>query len=554
MKNLTIGTLALLFAFVSFGERLFAQSMGETGVRKEDRHCGAKCLYVIMRGYGKAPSTYKSVVEELGSPSADGYSLMQLSNSARKHGLFAENVKLEKEDLSRFANSCSVILHLNNVRGTNRGHYVICEGITKTTATIFDASVGIPSQMSHEIFSLWTGNALIISKSPIDLSMPTKKSSLSWLGYLCIFALIVSCLIGLARYAHFFRGKWVANACLLVVFAIQNGCSSKQESSQGPLAQNDANAKSASQVLPPVSSGLWVDKSVCNAGTLRRSVTPVLVPVKIHNSKKEPITIKDSRYSFSCLFAKFSSLTIEPHSSIECTLMLQCATLGVKQSKAVFLTDSNEQISIDVSWSVVASLKTEPETFNGMELKCGESKVSSAHLTQLEPFDFSKLEVKSLLDETDAQRFFTATARIEGENLLATFMAGKESPTGLVNGKFVIGIPGDEVVSVTIPFTVYVANDIDVSPAKVYFTKRGDIFHAQVLIFANEVGTLAPIELNWIGNGRSKCEFTLQDQKETQVIDIAVSPETVAGVHQIEVSVAGGKTLKQLPVFFPSPN
>ncbi len=542
---------AFFITILFFGEPLIAQSISDGIARKNDRLCGAKCLYVVMRGYGKAPSTYKSLVEELGPASGGGYSFRQLSDSARKHGLFAESAKIEKENLSRFANSCSVILHLK--RGTEHGHYVICEGITPTTTTIFDASLGVPSQMSHEIFSLWTGNVLIISKSPIDLSLPNMGGSFSWVVYLGISVLIASCLVGLVWLSRFFKIEWFTNACFLAALSIQIGCSSKQENSRGSIAQNDAITKSASQGLPPVSSGLWVDKTVCNAGTLRRSVSPFLVSVKIHNSETRPIAIKDTRFSCGCLFAKFSSLTIDPQSSIECTLMLECKTIGVKQSKAVFLTDNNEQVSIDVSWSVVASLKTEPETINGIELKCGESRETSVHLTQLEPFDFSKLVVQSLLDKPDASRFFSATARMAGENLLATFVAGQESPTGLVNGKFVVGLPGNEVVSVTILYTVYVANDIDVSPAKVYFTKKGETFHAQVLVFAKEIGTLATIELTWIGSSRSKCEFTIQDQNETQVIDITVSPEAVEGIHQIEVSVAGGKTLKTLPVFFPSP-
>ena len=548
MNKPVIGGFALILVLCRFVEALFAQSIGDDSVRKEDRHCGAKCLYVIMRGYGKAPSTYKSLIEELGPASPDGYSLLQLSVAARKHGLFAENVKLVKGNLSRFANTSSVILHLDKVGRMNRSHYVVCEGITPTTTTIFDASVGVPSQVSHEIFSIWTGNALIVSKTPIDLSMESKSASFAWGMYLAISALIACCVFGMVWFSRFLRTRWISNVCLLVALAVQTGCGPKPENIQGL----DEKAKSASQVRPPVSTGLWVEKSVFNAGTLRRSLSPVLVPFKIHNSEKKPITIRDSRYSCSCLIAKFSSLTIAPQAEIDCTLMLECASLGIKQSKAVFLADNNDQVSIDVSWTVFASLKTEPETFNGIELKCGESKESSAHLTQLEPFDFSKLEVQSLLDKPEAQHSFNASASIEGENLLAAFKADKDSPTGLVSGKFVVGLPGDEVVSVTIPFTVYLANDIDVSPAKVYFSNRGNTFHAQVLVHAIEVGSLEPIQLTWIGRIRSTCEFTIQDQNETQVIDITVSPKAVEGIHQIEVSVAGGKTLKTLPVFFPS--
>ena len=144
---------------------LLGQSNRTSAHPKEDQICGAKCLYVILRGYGKSPNTYKSVTEDLGPAPAEGYSLLQLRDVARKHGLYAESVQLDKETLVRFANSCSVILHLSKFRGTNRGHYIICEGVTPTSTTIFDATAGVASQMSHEIFSLWSGNALIVSKN-----------------------------------------------------------------------------------------------------------------------------------------------------------------------------------------------------------------------------------------------------------------------------------------------------------------------------------------------------------------------------------------------------
>ena len=74
----------------------------------------------MLRGYGKSPNTYKSVTEELGPTSAEGYSLLQLRDLSRKHGLYAESVQLDKEPVERLANSCSVIRHLTNFRGTNR--------------------------------------------------------------------------------------------------------------------------------------------------------------------------------------------------------------------------------------------------------------------------------------------------------------------------------------------------------------------------------------------------------------------------------------------------
>jgi len=476
--------------------------------------------------------------------------LLQLRDVARKHDLFAESVQLEKETLEQFANSCSVILHLSKVRGTNRGHYVICEGVTPTSATIFDATAGIPSQMSHEIFSLWSGNALIVSKNPIDLAI--KPKSPFWKAYLGLSFLSAFCLIGIVLFARFLWSRWLLNACLLAAALTPIGCTSKKENSVPLRADSQATTtQNASQALPPVASGLWVEKTVCNAGTLRRASAPVIVPVKIYNSEKEPVTIKDARFTCGCLYASFSNFTIAPQESIECNLRLDCSQIGLRHATAILLTDRNEQVSIEANWNVVASMKTEPETFGGIELKCGESAEASAQLTQLEPFDFSKLEIQSLLTKQDTKSYFNASARIDGETIIATFKANKDSPTGLVTGNFLIGLPGDDVVSVKIPFTVYVANEIDISPEKVYFTKRENFFHAQVLLLTNEVASLDPTELTWIGPKRTKCEFKILDQNDARIVDITISPETVGDIQQIEVSVAGGKFLKLLPVYFP---
>lgn len=117
MNTQIIRVFVFWLASLSVCAPLLGQFGFENGRNKEDPICGAKCLYVILRGYGKAPNTYKSLVAELGSTSAQGCSLLQLRDAARKHDLFAESVQLDQEALARFANSCSVILHLSKPVG-----------------------------------------------------------------------------------------------------------------------------------------------------------------------------------------------------------------------------------------------------------------------------------------------------------------------------------------------------------------------------------------------------------------------------------------------------
>ena len=518
----------------------------EMGASIEDRNCGAKCLYVILRGYGEAPDTYKMIAKELGPATMDGYSLLELRDVARKHDLFAESAHFSKEDLRQIGNSCSIILHLNKVRGKDRSHYVICEGITSTTAIIFDASSGIPAKMSHEIFSLWSGNALVISKKPIELL--GKPKSIFWIGYLAWSILFTFCLLGLLMLSRFLSLRLLWRAPVLVVVLTQVGCTSKNEESV--QAEKLETTKSVS-ATPPTGSGVWVDRTDYQLGTLRREPAPKVVTVKIYNSEKEQRTLKDIHFTCGCLIARFSSLTIAPESSIDCDLELVRSQIGLRQSTATLRTDKNERISFNVSWNVVASMTSEPEVLNGIEMKCGDIAKATIHLTQLESFDFSRLEVQSHLGDKDNSRFFSADAKIVGEVCKATFKTNADSPTGLVRGNFEIGIPGSDTVSIKVPFTVYVANQIDIFPEIVYFTQRDETLHAQVLVFSNDGSSTDPIRLTWIGKKRTECKCTILDQQDTQVVDLAISPDAVEGIQQIEVSVANGKYVKILPVFFP---
>lgn len=74
--------------------------------------CGAKCLYVILRANSSARDTYQALVQELGPAPKEGYSFLQLRDSARSHGLYAECLRLSKEALISRKGKASVILHM----------------------------------------------------------------------------------------------------------------------------------------------------------------------------------------------------------------------------------------------------------------------------------------------------------------------------------------------------------------------------------------------------------------------------------------------------------
>lgn len=192
--------VTLLICLIHSGlcSTLVVQAKPVVPAGRDDPICGAKCLYVILRTYGRASESYRETVAELGPAPRNGYSLFQLEQCARKHDLYAESVKLNKEELTRMCQSCSVIIHLNISGETNSGHFVLCESVSELGATIFDA-MGSPTQVSNEIFSVWTGAALLVSKNPIDLATTgPSKWPVSWI--LLTVGVVVAALVVTTRF------------------------------------------------------------------------------------------------------------------------------------------------------------------------------------------------------------------------------------------------------------------------------------------------------------------------------------------------------------------
>jgi hypothetical protein len=365
---------------------------------KDDSTCGAKCLYVVLRGYGVSPRSYKTIVEELGPAKNDGYSLLQIRDVARNHGMFAECVQLDKKSLERFASSASVILHLTKVGGKDRGHYVICEGVNATSASIIDASSGAAVQISHEIFLNWSGNALILSRDPIDLSSSSSSSGRSvWLVLCGICLVCVVATLGIVVLARLVQAKKRFGIGLILFPLVNSGCSRDDDREiERVIARGSGEQNRVG--LPPIASGVWVEQKDFDMGPLRRESTPLIVPVKLYNSESKAVSIQDVRYTCSCLFGELSNKTIPPRDSVECRLILDRSKLGVKNAKAVIFSETREQVTITAKWSVIASLRASPEALNGIELPCGSSIESWFNLIQLEPFDFSKLVASSSID------------------------------------------------------------------------------------------------------------------------------------------------------------
>lgn len=555
-------TVICLFIFLKI---FCVNSMLRANQSVTDSACGAKCLYVILRGYDKPPQSLREVIKELGPTPKEGYSLFELQEYTKKRGFFAISAELDEAALRRAVSQGSVIIHLKESGLLSRGHYVICESIHETGIQILDPSSSVPLVVSDDLFSMWTGNALVVSDKPIDLTIAS--ASTAWYQRFSTWLLLIG-FIGVAIVGWRYRRGLSSVAVLL--FLGLSGCtkvdqttgpmdSQKSEQSiASPLAnienqtsQIKDNTKVLSAATPPPNTGVWVEKKEIDAGVLRRDLSPHVVPIKLYNTEDYPISIENGHYSCSCIYGSFTQQKIPPKESIDFNVRLSCKDLGPFQGTATILLSNQETFSVSAKWSVVTSMTTEPESIGGLELSPGESKEASLKITPLESFDLSKLEAKVEVNP-DSRDKLSASAQIEGDLCTLRFTAIDNAPTGQANGKIFIAIPNDPNVKVMVLFTLYIANPVDVTPQQLYFTERNNRFEAQVIVESKDIDSLDPIELKWIaGDTRSPCEFRVTTDSDTKIFTIEASSELTNGVTELEILGKEGRLIKRLPVFFP---
>lgn len=539
----------LCVVFGSFSLSTLARADSPSG--NGDPVCGAKCLYIILRAFGEAPESFRKIVNELGPAPKQGYSLKELEDCARKHNLFAESAKLNREELARLCNMNSVIIHLNELGDSKSGHFALCQNVSESGVAIFDSN-GFSGEVYIDFVDAWTGNALLVSNAPIDLNAG-KPSQQYALGTYLLFAGFIA--VGVMIALRIRKSKWIFTKGFLMVIAAIVGCDSAKirvsEAEPDGIATS-AEALQSLETRPPSETGIWVEEDIVNAGDIQRKPGHKLLPIKIYNSDSEPVEIKYSDFSCSCLTCRFSSLTIPVNSSITCELQLETKVLGPKIATVMILTERNQQVSMAVDWNVIASLTSEPGLINGIELVSGESTSSSVRLDQRddEKLDMSKLQADCVIYTNGAERYLKATAIIEGVTCTVTFVSESKSPSGLVSGQVNVSIPGS-VASLGVPFTIYIINDFDLSPMKLFLTNKDGQYFGQLMLSTNDVSKIDPMKLTWKNAKLTPCEFEYLDQGDVRVINILVEPDVVVDPIHLEILAAGASYVREIPVYTP---
>lgn len=162
---------------------LLAQSNAQKTI-PGDLRCGSYCLYLGMKSLNVPIENHAMLEKELGQPSPLGYSMEQLAESARNHGLNAEGFVTSVENLARRPGRFACIALLD------RGHFVNIYDIEGGKLFLIDP----PSKqvVATDAFkAMWSGKVLLISDQPLL----SDDALIPWYQRRAIFVGFTACLI-----------------------------------------------------------------------------------------------------------------------------------------------------------------------------------------------------------------------------------------------------------------------------------------------------------------------------------------------------------------------
>lgn len=190
-------------------------------------YCGLLCVYASMRAGGIEEDMHELMKPEyVGDPK--GSSLGELQRAAHDHHMNAVPLaRLSSDTLRR----CShwVILRVRSNPGSREyNHYELFLGVEGDKAVIYDPP-NPPERISFaELATLWSGEGLVVSASPIDLHAALNSARIRfvfWAGGICVVVLLIRYLlrfvpIRLCHSSQAFLGMSVGQGAALAVMAL----------------------------------------------------------------------------------------------------------------------------------------------------------------------------------------------------------------------------------------------------------------------------------------------------------------------------------------------
>ena len=119
-----------------------------TYLQTESKDCGATCLKIVAKFYGKLYKTQS--LREFTETTRDGSNLLMMSDAAENIGFRTIGLKINLKKVQELPLPC--ILHWNS------GHFVVLYKVKNNTYHISDPAIGLISYTEAEFLKFWIGN------------------------------------------------------------------------------------------------------------------------------------------------------------------------------------------------------------------------------------------------------------------------------------------------------------------------------------------------------------------------------------------------------------
>jgi HlyB family type I secretion system ABC transporter len=137
----------------------------------DEMDCGAACLGMVTRYYGKAVSL--PLIRELVHTSTDGTSLLGITRGAAELGLTARALRVSRSRLEE--------LPLPAVVHWEGNHWVVLYEVGESHVRVGDPATGVRKLPREEFEEKWTGYAVVFEPTPAFDAVPVAKPSYSWI-------------------------------------------------------------------------------------------------------------------------------------------------------------------------------------------------------------------------------------------------------------------------------------------------------------------------------------------------------------------------------------
>jgi ATP-binding cassette subfamily B protein len=137
----------------------------------DEMDCGAACLAMVCRHYGRAVSLAR--IRQLVHTSLDGTSLRALCQAASELGLAARSVKASPRNFDRMP--LPAIIHWEG------NHWVVLYDVSATHAWLVDPAFGHVKVTREELLEKWTGYSALFDYTEAFEKAPVSKAGLAWL-------------------------------------------------------------------------------------------------------------------------------------------------------------------------------------------------------------------------------------------------------------------------------------------------------------------------------------------------------------------------------------